>query len=123
MFPTSHELSPYKMFTLSFIEFKQIRELFINTPTKETISILVLISKRSEHVLRIMTSPGDSLGTITELIKSKTNNNKYDTRKGSCSPRKEANLRKQKYMTEETAAQNIKNRFKSSTANQKVEEL
>jgi len=36
---------------------------------------------------------------------------------------KEANLIKQKYMTKETAAQNIKNLHKSNIENKKIEEL
>jgi hypothetical protein len=36
---------------------------------------------------------------------------------------KEATLIKQKYMTKETAAQNIKNQYKSSTENEEIEEL
>jgi len=36
---------------------------------------------------------------------------------------KEANLIIQKYMTQETAARNIKNQYKSSTENQEIEEL
>ena len=47
----------------------------------------------------------------------------YDTRKTKYSLQKEANLIKQKYMTQETAAQNIKNKLKSSTENDKTEEL
>jgi len=47
----------------------------------------------------------------------------YDTRKNKYSPQKEANLIKQKYMTQETAAQNIKNQLKSSTEKEKTEEL
>jgi hypothetical protein len=35
----------------------------------------------------------------------------------------EANLIKQKYRTQETAAQTIKNKLKSSTENEKIEEL
>jgi general stress protein 26 len=36
---------------------------------------------------------------------------------------KEANLIKQKYMTQKTTAQNIKNHLKSSTENEMIEEL
>jgi hypothetical protein len=37
--------------------------------------------------------------------------------------KKEANLIKQKCMTQETAAQNVKNQLKSSIENEKIEEL
>jgi hypothetical protein len=47
----------------------------------------------------------------------------YDAGKIKYPLQKEANLIKQKYMTPETAAPNIKNRFKSSTENQNIEEL
>ena len=47
----------------------------------------------------------------------------YDAGKTKYPLQKEANLTKQKYMTQETAAQNIKNKLKSSTENQKIEEL
>jgi hypothetical protein len=47
----------------------------------------------------------------------------YDTSKTKCSLQIEANLIKQKYMTQETAAQNIKNQLKSSNENEKMEEL
>jgi hypothetical protein len=47
----------------------------------------------------------------------------YDARKTKYPLQKEANLIKQKYVTQETAVQNIKNRLKSSTENQKTEEL
>jgi len=40
-----------------------------------------------------------------------------------CSLQKEANLIKQKYMTQETDAQNIKNQLKPSTDNETTEEL
>ena len=47
----------------------------------------------------------------------------YDTGKIKYSLQKEANLIKQKYITQETAAQNIKNQLKSSNENEKTEEL
>jgi hypothetical protein len=47
----------------------------------------------------------------------------YDTGKTKYSLQIEANLIKQKYMTQETAAQNIKNQLKSSNENKKIEEL
>jgi hypothetical protein len=47
----------------------------------------------------------------------------YDARKSKYSLQKEANLIKQKCMTQETAAQDIKNQLKSSTENEKIEEL
>jgi len=47
----------------------------------------------------------------------------YDTRKTKYSVQKEDNLVKQKYVTQETAAQNIKNLHKSSTENKKIEEF
>jgi len=45
----------------------------------------------------------------------------YDTRKTKYPLQKDANLIKQKYMTQETATQNIKNKLKSSTKNEKME--
>jgi hypothetical protein len=48
---------------------------------------------------------------------------KYDTGKTKYYLQKESNLRKQKYMTQETAAQNIKNQLKSSNENEMREEL
>jgi len=47
----------------------------------------------------------------------------YDAGKAKYSLLKEANLIKQKYMTKETAAQNIKNLLKSNIENKKIEEL
>jgi len=44
-------------------------------------------------------------------------------RKTKYSVQKEANLVKQKCMTQETAAQNIKNQLKSSIENKKIEEF
>ena len=43
--------------------------------------------------------------------------------KQNCALQKEATLIIQKYMTQETAARNIKNQYKSSTENQEIEEL
>jgi len=45
----------------------------------------------------------------------------YDAGKTRYSLQKEANLIKQKYMTQETAAQTIKNQLKSSIENKKIE--
>jgi hypothetical protein len=53
---------------------------------------------------------------LTRLLQEYTRKNKY-------SPQKEADLIKQKYMTQETAAQNIKYQLKSSTEKEKTEEL
>jgi len=47
----------------------------------------------------------------------------YDARMTKYSLQKEANLIKQKYMTQKIAAQNIKNNLKSSTENKTIEEL
>jgi hypothetical protein len=47
----------------------------------------------------------------------------YDAGKTKFSLQKEANLIKQKYMTQESAAQNIKNQLKSSIEKEKTEEL
>jgi hypothetical protein len=46
-----------------------------------------------------------------------------DIGKAKLTLQKETNLIKQKYVTQETAAQNIKNQHKSSTENEKIEEL
>jgi len=46
---------------------------------------------------------------------------KYDAGKAKCSLEKDSNLIKQKYMTEETAAQKIKNQLKSNNENDKIE--
>jgi len=46
----------------------------------------------------------------------------YDARKTKYRLQKDANLIKQKYMTQETATQNIMNQLKSSTENEKMEE-
>jgi len=45
----------------------------------------------------------------------------YDTGKTKYSLQKEANLIKQKYMTQGTVPQNIKNQLKSSNENEKIE--
>jgi len=47
----------------------------------------------------------------------------YYARKAKYSPQKEASLIKQKYMKQEAATQNINNQLKSSTANEKKEEI
>jgi anti-sigma28 factor (negative regulator of flagellin synthesis) len=47
----------------------------------------------------------------------------YDMGKTKYNLQKEANLIKQKYMIQETAAQNIKNQLKPSNENEKIEEL
>jgi hypothetical protein len=47
----------------------------------------------------------------------------YDVRKTKYSLKKEANLIKQKYMKQETAAQNIKNQLKPSIESKTIEEL
>ena len=47
----------------------------------------------------------------------------YDAMKTKCCLQKEANLIVQKYMTQDTAAQNFKNQLKSSIENKKIEEL
>jgi hypothetical protein len=47
----------------------------------------------------------------------------YDAGKTTYSLQKEANLIKQKYMSQETAAQNIKNQLKSTIENEKIETL
>jgi hypothetical protein len=44
----------------------------------------------------------------------------YDARKAKCSLPKEANLIEHKYMTQEIAAQYIKNQLKSSIENEKT---
>ena len=46
----------------------------------------------------------------------------YDAGKTKYPLQKDANLVKQKYMTQETATQNIKNQIKSSAKNEKMEE-
>jgi hypothetical protein len=46
----------------------------------------------------------------------------YDAVKTKYLLQKDANLITQKYMTQETATQNIKNQLKSSTENEKMEE-
>ena len=48
---------------------------------------------------------------------------KYDDGKTKCSLEKDSNLLKQKHMTQETAANKIKNQLKSSNENDKIEEL
>jgi len=45
----------------------------------------------------------------------------YDAAKNKYSLQNEANLIKQKYMMQETAAQTIKNKLNSSTENEKIE--
>ena len=55
--------------------------------------------------------------TLTRLVKE------YDDGKMKYPLQKEVNLIKQKRMTPETAAQNMKNQLKSSVENEKVEEL
>jgi hypothetical protein len=47
----------------------------------------------------------------------------YDARMTKYSLQKEVNVIKQKYMTQKTTAQNIKNHLKSSTENEMIEEL
>jgi len=47
----------------------------------------------------------------------------HDAGKTKYCIQKEANLIKQMYMTQETAAQNSKNRLRSSIENEKIEEL
>jgi len=47
----------------------------------------------------------------------------YDAKKTIYFLQKEANVVKQKYMTQETAVKNIKNQLQSSTENEKTEEL
>jgi hypothetical protein len=47
----------------------------------------------------------------------------YDASKAKYFLQKEANVVKQKYMTQETAVKNIKNQLQSSTENEKTEEL
>ena len=54
---------------------------------------------------------------LTRLVKE------YDTGMTKYSLQEEANLIKQKYTTQETAAQNIKNQLKSNTENEMVEAL
>jgi len=56
-----------------------------------------------------------SKGRLTRLVQE------YDARKTKYSLQKDANLIKQKYMTQETATQNIKNQLQSSTKNKKME--
>jgi hypothetical protein len=46
---------------------------------------------------------------------------KYDTVKAKCSLEKDSKLMKQKYMTQETATQNITTQLKSSKENDKIE--
>jgi hypothetical protein len=48
---------------------------------------------------------------------------KCDTGKAKCSLEKNCNLIKQKYMTQETAAQKIKNQLKSSNKNERAEKI
>jgi hypothetical protein len=48
---------------------------------------------------------------------------KYDAGKAKYSLEKDSNLIKQKYMTQETAAQKIKNQLKTSTENDKIKKL
>jgi hypothetical protein len=48
---------------------------------------------------------------------------KYDTGKTKYSLHKEFNLTRQEYMTQETAAQKIRNQLKSSTEHEKIQEL
>ena len=47
----------------------------------------------------------------------------HDAAKNKYSLQNEANLIKQKYTTQEAAAQTIKNKLKSSTENDEIEEL
>ena len=47
----------------------------------------------------------------------------YDAGKTTYSLQKETKLIKQKYMSQETAAQNIKNQLKSTIENEKIEAL
>jgi len=48
---------------------------------------------------------------------------KYNAGKAKCSLEKNSNLIKQKYMTQKTAAQKIKNQLKSSNENDKTEKI
>jgi hypothetical protein len=56
-------------------------------------------------------------GRLTRLVQE------YDARMTKYSLQKEANLINQKYMTQKTAAQNIKNHLKFSTENETIEEI
>jgi len=56
------------------------------------------------------------------LSKAKIGLHEYFNSKTKYSLQKEANLIKQKYKRQETAAQNINNQLKSSVENKKIEE-
>jgi len=57
------------------------------------------------------------------VSKAKKGLPEYDAGRTKYPLQKEANLTTQKYTIQETAAQNIKNRLKSSIENQRIEEL
>jgi len=68
-------------------------------------------------LLLVLASSQQGKDRLTKLLPE------YDAGKTKYPMQKEANLIKQKYMTQETAAQNIENPLKSSIENQKILEL
>jgi hypothetical protein len=66
-------------------------------------------------LLLVSASTASSKGWFTRLVQE------YEGGKTKYPLQKDANLIKQKYMTQETATQNIKNQLKSSTENEKME--
>ena len=75
-----------------------------------------LVSKRRLHIMLLL------LVSAITLSKAKIGLHEYFNSKTKYSLQKEANLIKQKYKRQETAAQNINNQLKSSVENKKIEE-